>query len=133
MASFVSANLGHELSGNFVVFKLDAKLRFESKEVGHRWLFQIKFMEEDPMSDDQLSPLRPSESFGDPSAHIKRHYFIPSKEEVELSFTEEFAKQQVDTEWGKEEVYANLEVLPLEAPPGFVPAKTRTNITNVDV
>lgn len=133
MASFVSATLAHELSGNFVVFKLDAKLRFEAKEVGHRWLFQIKFMEEDPMSDDQLSPLRASESFGDPSAHIKRHYFIPSKQEIELSFTEEFAKQQVDTEWGKEEVYASLEVLPLEAPAGFVPAKTRTNITNVDV
>ena len=43
MASFMSANLGHELKGNFVTFKLDAKLRFEPKEVGHRWLFQIEF------------------------------------------------------------------------------------------
>ncbi len=133
MASFVSASLGHELSGNFVVFKLDATLRFEPKEVGHRWLFQIEFMEQDPVSDDRLSPLRPAEAFGQPDAAVKRHYFIPSKEEVELSFTEEFPKQQVDTEWGKEEVYANLQVLPLEAPPGFVAGKTRTNTTKVDV
>jgi len=133
MASFMSANLGHELKGNFVTFTLDAKLRFEPKEVGHRWLFQIEFMEEDPVSDDKLSPIRKSEAFGQADAHIKRHYFIPSKEEVELSFVEEFPAHLVDTEWGKEEVYAKVQALPLEAPPGFVAAKTRTNITNVDV
>ncbi len=133
MANFVTANLGHEIAGGYVNFKVDAKLRFDPKEVGHRWLFQVRFLEEDVVSDDQLSPLRPSEAFGDPSAHIKRHYFVPSKQEVELSFTEEFPKQRVDTEWGKEEIYALLEALPLEAPPGFVPAKTRTNVIKVDV
>lgn len=133
MANFVTANLGHEISGGFVNFRLDTRLRFEPEEVGHRWLFQVRFMEEDPLADDRLSPLRPSESFGDPSAHIKRHYFVPSKEEIDLSFTEEFPKQLVDTEWGKEEVYASLEVLPLEAPAGFVPAKTRTNVIKVDI
>jgi hypothetical protein len=133
MASFMSANLDHELTGNFVVFKLDAKLRFESKEVGHRWLFQIEFMEEDPVSDDKLSPVPKSEAFGQADAHIKRHYFIPSKEETELSFTEEFPAHLVDTEWGKEEVYAKVQALPLEAPPGFVAAKTRTNVTRVNV
>jgi hypothetical protein len=133
MASFVSANLGHELSKKFVTFKLDAKLRFEQKEVGHRWLFQIEFMEEDPISDDVLSPLRKSEAFGQTDAHITRHYFIPSTEEVELSFTEEFPAHLVDTEWGKEEVYAKVQALPLGAPAGFVAAKTRTNVTKVDV
>ncbi len=133
MASFVSANLDHEIAGGFVVFKLDAKLRFESNEVGHRWLFQIEFMEADPVKDDKLSTMPAAEAFGKADAHLKRHYFVPSQEEVELSFREEFAAHLVDTEWGKEEVYANLQVLPLEAPPGFVPAKTRTNITQVDV
>ncbi len=133
MASFVSAILGHDLSGNFVVFKLDTKVRFEPKEVGHRWLFQVEFKEADPLADDTLAPVSPAEAFGQPDAHIKRHYFVPSKEEIELSFEEEFPKHLVDTEWGKEEVYASLQVLPLEAPPGFVPAKTRTNITKVDV
>ncbi|UCF21401.1 MAG: hypothetical protein JSU87_08470 [Gemmatimonadota bacterium] len=133
MANFVSANLSHEISGSFVVFTLDAKLRFEPKEVGHRWLFQIEFREQDPMKDDILSALPKAEAFGKADAHLKRHYFIPSKEEVELSFKEEFPAHLVDTELGKEEVYANVEALPLEAPPGFVPAKTRTNITEVDV
>jgi len=133
MASFISASLNHELKDNFVTFKLDAKLRFEAKEVGHRWLFQIEFMEEDPVSDDKLSSVPASEAFGQADAHIKRHYFIPSKEEVELSFTEEFPAHLVDTEWGKEEVYAKVQALPLEAPPGFVAAKTRTNVTHVDV
>ncbi len=133
MASFVSANLDHELKGGFVVFKVDAKLRFESNEVGHRWLFQIEFMEADPVKDDKLSAMPKAEAFGKADAHLKRHYFVPSSEEADLSFEEEFPSHLIDTEWGKEEVYANLQILPLEAPPGFVPAKTRTNVTHVDV
>jgi hypothetical protein len=133
MASFISANLDHELSGEFVIFKLEAKIRFEEKEVGHRWLFQYEFMEEDTVSDDRLSQLTPAETFGQPDAYVKRHYIIPSKAEVELSYTEEFPKHLVDTEIGKEEVYVNVQILPLEAPPGFVPGKTRTNVTQVDV
>lgn len=133
MASFVSASLSHEMAGSFVKFTIDAKLRFESKEVGHRWLFQIEFMEEDPVKDDKLSSMPKAEAFGKADAHVKRHYFIPSKEEVELTFEEEFPAHLVDTEPGKEEVYANVQALPLEAPPGFVPAKTRTNTTIVDV
>ncbi|NIR42494.1 MAG: hypothetical protein GWN99_01210 [Gemmatimonadetes bacterium] len=133
MASFVSANLSHELSENFVTFKLTTVIRFEPKEVGHRWLLQYQFMEEDPMADDKLSPLRPAESVGDVNPGLKRHYIIPSKEEVELSYTEEFSKHLVDTEVGKEEVYAKVDVLPLEAPEGFVAGRTRTNITVVDV
>jgi hypothetical protein len=133
MASFVSANLSHELSGSFVVFTLEAKLRFEPKEVGHKWLLQIEFMEEDTVADDKLSTMPKAEAFGKADAHLKRHYIIPSKEEIDLSFKEEFPAHLVDTEWGKEEVYANIQVLPLEAPPGFVSAKTRTNITDVDV
>jgi|GEM_PF-2607844 hypothetical protein len=133
MASFVSANLDHEISGKFVVFQLDAKLRFEPKEVGHRWLFQIEFREQDPVKDDKLSPVPKSVGFGEPDAHIKRHYFIPSQGEVELSFKEEFPTHLVDTEWGQEEIYAIVQALPLEQPPGFVAAKAQTNITKVDV
>lgn len=133
MASFVSANLSHELTEHFVKFTLTTVIRFEPKEVGHRWLLQYQFMEEDPMADDKLAQLRPAESVGDPSPGLKRHYIIPSKEEVELTYSEEFSAHLVDTEIGKEEVYAKVEVLPLEAPPGFVAGKTRTNITVVDV
>jgi hypothetical protein len=131
MASFVAANLDHEVKGGFVVFKLDTKLRFESNEVNHKWLFQIEFMEADPVKDDPLSRVPDSVGFAD--SRFIRHYFVPSQEEIDLAFEEEFPAHLVDTEMGKEEVYANLQVLPLEAPPGFVPAKTRTNITHVDV
>ena len=50
MASFVSANLSHEITGGFVKFTIEAKIHFEELEVGHRWLFQIELMEEDPTS-----------------------------------------------------------------------------------
>ncbi|HSG82077.1 MAG TPA: hypothetical protein VLC48_07500 [Gemmatimonadota bacterium] len=133
MASFVSANLSHELSGQFVTFTLSTVIRFEPKEVGHRWLLQYQFMEEDAVSDDKLSQLRPAEAVGDPNPGVKRHYIIPSKEEIELSYEEEFSKHLVDTEIGKEEVYAKVDILPLEAPQGFVAGSTRTNITVVDV
>lgn len=133
MASFVSANLSHELTGARVTFTLDTKIRFEDHEVGHRWLLQYEFKEEDPLADDTISKLRPAEAFGKADAHLHRHYFVPSKEEIELSFTEEIPAHQVDTEPGKEEVYVNVQVLPLEAPEGFVPAKARTNVTVVDV
>jgi hypothetical protein len=76
MASFVSANLSHELSEHFVTFTLTTVIRFEPKEVGHRWLLQYQFMEEDPMADDKLSQLRPAESIGDPNPGLKRHYII---------------------------------------------------------
>ncbi len=133
MASFVSANLDHEVSGNFVVFKLDAKLRFEPNEVGHRWLFQYEFMEQDPLRDDTLAPVSAAEKFAQPGASKRRNYFIPSKTDIELSFEEEFPKHLVDTEWGKEEVYAKLHVLPLGETEGFVAGQTRTNTTKVDV
>jgi hypothetical protein len=133
MASFVSSNLSHEVTGGFVVFTLDAKLRFEAKEIGHRWLFQIEFKEQDPLKDDALSAMPKAEAFGKADAHVKRHYFIPSKEEIELSFKEEFPTHLINTEWGKEEIYADVQARPLEAPPGFVPAQARTNITHVDV
>ncbi len=133
MASFVSANLGHEVSGNFVVFKLDATLRFEPNEVGQTWLFQYEFMEQDPLKDDILAPVPAAEQFGQPGASKKRHYFKPSKADIELSFEEEFPKHLVDTEWGKEEVYAKLQVLPVGSHEGFVAGQTRTNTTKVDV
>jgi hypothetical protein len=133
MASFVSANLGHELTGGMVTFTLDMKIRFEPHEVGHRWLVQYEYMEEDPVKDDSISKKRPAEAFGQVDARYQRHYIMPSQDEVELSYTDEIAAHQVDTEIGKEEVYVKVQILPLERPEGFVPAKTRTNITKVDV
>lgn len=129
MASFVSANLSHEISGNFVQFKIDAKVHFEEKEVGHRWLFQIELMEKDPLADDKVAMSR--DTFGQDA--IKRHYIVPSKQDAELSFNEEVAKDLVDTEVGKEEIYCRLKLTPTESPEGFVASEANTNVTVVDV
>ena len=59
MASFLSSNLSHEIEGGFVTFTVGAKVQFQPHELNHRWLFQIEFMEEDPVADDSL--------------HMKRH------------------------------------------------------------
>lgn len=133
MASFESANLDHELRDKFVLFKLSMKLRFQPEEVGNRWLLQIEFREHDAMKDDQLFIVPEAVRFGEVDAGKIRKYIIPSKEEAELSQEIEFPAHLVDTEMGKEEVYAIVELKPVGEGSTFVPAQTRTNITNVDV
>lgn len=133
MASFVSAQLDHEVKERFVEFRLDMKLRFEPEEVGSRWLLQLEFREEDPVKDDPLFPVPESVRFGEVDAGKIRHYIEPSKEEVDLSLEVEFPAHHVNTELGKEEVYSFLRLRPLGDQSVFVPAETRTNITHVDV
>ncbi len=133
MASFESANLDHELQDKFVLFKLSIKMRFQPEEVGNRWLLQIEFREHDPMKDDQLFIVPEAVRFGEVDAGKIRKYIIPSKEEAEISEEIEFPAHLVDTELGKEEVYAIIELKPVGEGSTFVPAQTRTNITEVDV
>ena len=133
MASFESANLDHELQDKFVLFKLSIKMRFQPEEVGNRWLLQIEFREHDPMKDDQLFIVPEAVRFGEVDAGKIRKYIIPSKVEAELSEEIEFPAHLVDTEMGKEEVYAIVELKPVGEGSTFVPAQTRTNITEVDV
>ena len=133
MASFESASLDHELQDKFVLFKLSMKLRFQPEEVGNRWLLQIEFREHDAMKDDQLFIVPEAVRFGEVDAGKIRKYIIPSKEEAELSEEIEFPAHLVDTELGKEEVYAIVELKPVGEGLSFVPAQARTNITEVDV
>jgi hypothetical protein len=133
MASFESAKLDHELMDKFVLFKLSMKLRFEPREVGNRWLLQIEFREQDPLKDDHLFPVPESLRFGEVDAGKVREYIQPSKETAELSRDFEFPAHLVDTEVGKEEVYAILQLKPVGEGSDFTPAETRTNITQVDV
>lgn len=133
MASFESANLDHEIQDKFVMFTLSMKLRFEPEEVGNRWLLQIEFREHDPMKDDQLYIVPEAVRFGEVDAGKIRKYIIPSKQDIELSYDIEFPAHLVDTEMGKEEVYSIIELKPVGEGSEFVPAETRTNITQVDV
>lgn len=133
MASFESANLDHELQDKFVLFKLSMRMRFEPEEIGNRWLLQIEFREQDPMKDDQLYIVPEAVRFGEVDAGKIRKYIIPSKQEAELTEEIEFPAHLVDTEMGKEEVFAILQLRPVGEGANFTPAETRTNITQVDV
>jgi hypothetical protein len=133
MASFESANLDHEIQNKFVLFTLSMKLRFQPEEVGNPWLLQIEFWEKDPVKDDQIFIVPESVRFGEVDAGFIRNYIKPSKEEVELSYDVEIPVHLVDTEPGKEEVYSVLQLKPVGEGSTFVPAQTRTNITEVDV
>ncbi len=133
MATFISTNLDHEIKGKFVEFQLGIKAHLEPKEVNHRWLLQIEFWEKDPLKDDRLIPVPRSVAFGEVDAGKWRIYIDPSKPDIDRSYKVEFPEQHVNTEPGKEEVYAIVQLKPLEAPPGLVPAKSITNITHVKV
>ena len=133
MSSFESVKLDHELLDKFVMFKVGMKLHFQPKEVGHPWLLQIEFWEQDVLKDDRLFPVPASVRTGEVHAGQWRHYIEPSTEEVDLSYDAEFPEHLVNTEPGKEEVYAVLKLRPVEPPPDFLAAETRTNITHVDV
>lgn len=119
MASFINADLSHELTEKRVIFTVSAKVRFQEQEQGHNWMFEVVLWEEDPVYDDHLI--------------TKRDYFVPKSDEVELSQVVDMGQAQIDTEPGKEEVYAKLRVAPLDAPPNMAAAEARTNTLSVDV
>jgi hypothetical protein len=133
MASFASAKLDHELLDKFVTFKVGMKLNFDPNEIGHPWLVQIEFWEQDPFKDDRLWPLPKGVRVGEIHEGQWRHYIEPSSQEIDLDYEAEFPEHHVNTEPGKEEVYAVIKLRPVDPPPDFLSAETRTNITKVNV
>lgn len=119
MAAFLSASLSHSTSGSNVLFRVDARVRFQPHELNSWWFMSMSFKEEDTFRDDKLRSVNRS--------------FLAAALEQNVSFSESIAKSTVDTEWGEEEVYADLQVVPLQAPPPFVIDSARTNKTIVDV
>jgi hypothetical protein len=119
MAQFLSASLAHSLSGSNVLFRVDARIRFQAHELNTWWFFSMTFKEEDTFFDDKLRSVNRS--------------FLAASLEQDISFSESIPKSTVDTEWGKEEVYADLQVVPLQAPPPFLIDSARTNVTTVGV
>ncbi len=119
MASLVSTSLSHNLSGDDVIFTVNARIRFQQHERDALWYLRMTFMEEDMVFDDKL--------------HSVNRPFFASSTEVDVSFSVAVTRKKVNTEWGKEEVYAALEVVPLRESTQFVIGKARTNITKVSV
>ena len=122
MAEFVTASLTHSRSGNRVLFRVDARIKFDPHEQGTHWFLAMTFMEDDTFADDNLG--------------THRRTFFANSNEVDVSFGVSMKKSKVDTELWKEEVFAMLEVVPLEEPPPPPPfriGRATTNTTNVSV
>jgi hypothetical protein len=119
MATFLSASLSHSLTSDRVLLRVDARVRFQPHELNTMWFLEMQFMEEDTVFDDNLG--------------THRGNFLTSAAEVDVSFSISKAKSTVNTEWGNEEVFANLIVVPLQAPPPFALDQATTNGITVKV
>lgn len=119
MAEFVTASLSHSLSDDRVLFRVDARIRFQPHELNTAWFLSMQFMEEDTVFNDDLG--------------THRQTFQASAIEVDVSFGISKSKRRIDTELGKEEVFAKLEVVPLQAPPPFIIDTATTNTIQVNV
>lgn len=122
MAELLAATVSHGLSGNNVLFTVNATIRFQPHELGTHWGFFMTFMEED--------------GWGNPDDRLRNAFgrtIVSDTLVKNVSFNESLSKSTVDTEWGDEEVYVRISVDPLEAPPPFISASGRTNKTVVGV
>ena len=119
MATIREARLAHEERHPRVLFTVSATVEFEEQELGHDWLLQVTLMEDDPVGDDRLKR--------------ERYYFEADETTKELTRQIDMGWAQVDTEPGKEEVYADLHLAPLKAPPEMSDDRAKSNTVIVDV
>lgn len=119
MATILEATLTHEERHPRVLFTVNATVSFEEQELDHEWLFEVALMEDDPLSDDRLKR--------------ERYYFTADDREMELTRQVDMGWARVDTEPGKEEVYADLRLAPMGGPPDMTEDRSRTNTVIVDV
>ncbi len=120
MAEIKSANISYSLKNNIVIFKFNVDLEFESRELNTHWFIQGKVMEKDTFYDDFVISIDSSP-------------FVPNRRNYSVKFREVARESRVDTEWGKEEIYALLTIIPLESPRPFTMDNIRTNRIKVDV
>jgi hypothetical protein len=119
MARFLSASLTHSIKGDKVLFRVDAVVEFNSHELNTYWFLEMKFMEDDIFFDDRIKS-------------TSRTFYANNLNET-LTYNISIKKDDVNTEWGDEEIYAKLRVIPLEAPLPFRMDTVKTNKTKVDV
>jgi hypothetical protein len=133
MAKIESAKLDFDVlkKQEKFIFKVDVSMRFEERELGTWWLLTSVLKEEDNYifgRDDRL--LTSSE------------YVLAGRELVSEKYNIPISMGRVDTEWGKEEVYVHLKLIPLESPPPPPPqpqpepyrsSAKKTNVKKVDI
>jgi hypothetical protein len=119
MAQILESNLRHYISNDRFRFRVTAKIRFQPHEVGTDWLLAMTFKEQDDLSPDDY--IRSS-----------NRTFRAEAVEQSVLFDQLLSRAAVSTEAGDEEIYANLELIPLQAPPPFVRDTAKTNVSVVD-
>ena len=119
MATIRSATLESSKSSRSVLFQASVDMRFESRELNSQWELRMNLLEDDNIKDDKLG-------------RETRVQFRPSQVSTRLPISKRLSKSTVDTEWGDEEVYGRITLVPLESPRPFATASANTGIEVVN-
>jgi hypothetical protein len=114
MAVIKEAVLHNTSRGRYIEFFADVKIKFDPHEVGSLWQLKLQMYEDDYFSDDRLG------------GSVTQNFRASS--ETTKRIGKRLSKNTVDTEWGDEEVYGSVSVLPLEPPPPFRSDSAQTNM-----
>lgn len=120
MATFLNQVLSYEISGSYVMFNINVELKFKQDEIGKEWRIEPTILEKDRLS--------PDDKFFN-KYWIRTIYARKEKIKVELNIP--ILKVDLNTEPGKEEVYAELRVISLDGQ--LVISETTTDIIKVEV
>jgi hypothetical protein len=120
MAKFLTKTLSHIIQGPFVMFISRVKIQFDDGEIGKQWRIEIILSEKDLLSPDDTFQ---NENWG--------RTITANKETVEVELNVPINKRDLNTEFGKEEVYATLKLVHPET--SLVAAQTKTNTIKVDL
>lgn len=119
MAIIRSATLESSKLRSSVRFQANIDMQFESRELNSEWELKMRLYEDDTFRDDDLR-----------SEATRR--FRPSSTSTSLQLERSVSKSRVDTEFGDEEVYAKISLVPLESPKPFASDSANTGIEVVN-
>ena len=120
MVEFVEQTLSHSINGPYVMFTIEAKLKFTQQELGAKWRLETTFLEQDRFTPDDV--------FQDKNwARI----FSADREIVTVVANIPIYKRDLNTEPGNEEVYAKLKAVHVEGK--FATGEATTNIEKIKI
>ena len=120
MAKIKSVDLSAAIKHKEVIFNFKLDMKFETRELNSHWIVKVDIIERDNLPDDKIvSKFSP--------------HFMPTTREFSYNFQVPVAKTKVNTEPGKEEVYAWLTLGALESPQPYKEDTIKTNEIKVDV
>lgn len=119
MATVNSATLESSKTGGNILFQANVNMQFEARELNSLWELRMSLWEDDYVNDDRLG------------SEIKTT-FRPNSTTVNRQMAKRLSKSTVDTEWGDEEVYGKITLVPLESPQPFKAASAQTGIEAIN-